>query len=251
MAAMDLTGKNILITGASSGIGEGTAQLLADLGAKCVLVARNEERLKKVLDSMPNAGHRYYVFDLTDVDNISDLMNKIVAENGPLDGLVYCAGVSDTRPIRSCEYKYMRSVMDVNFFAYHEIIRCMMKKKNHGTDCHIVGISSCASAVGQKGQGAYSASKAAMDAVSRVLADELASKGAVINTIRPGMIRTEMYKKFLEETGREPGEGMDKRQILGIGEVEDVAGMAAFLLSPLSKFITGSNIPVDGGYTCH
>lgn len=251
---VDLSEKRIIITGASSGIGRATARLLSELGAKCALVARNEARLQETIGGMLGAEYKYYLFDFENVDGISELTERIVSDIGQLDGMVYCAGISDTRPLKICSYQYMQTVMNINYFAYHEMIRCLAKKSNHAEQCSIVGISSCASIIGERGQSAYSASKAAMDASSRVLAAELGKKGFVINTIRPGMIepaKSEMYQKFLNEVGKTTNELLDARQVLGVGSVDDVARVAAFLLSSSADFVTGTNIAVDGGLSSH
>lgn len=168
-----------------------------------------------------------------------------------MDGLAYCAGISGTQPIKTNKAGYMQHIMQVNFFAYYEMIRCMVKKGNHANPCRIVGISSVASTCPAKGQSAYSAAKAAMDAATRALAVELAEKGVYLNTVRPGCIDTEMHQAFRRETGIDPMDSIRDRQFLGIGMPDDVANIITYLLSPASKFMTGVNIAVDGGYTCH
>ena len=250
---IDLTGKKIVITGASSGIGRAVAMILADLGAQCILIARREERLKEVMVRLSNlhGGHRYYVFDLENVGLIEQLIKEIVRDIGPLDGMAYCAGIPGTQPIKVNKLAYMQHIMRVNFYAYYEMIRCMVQRGNYSNPCRIVGISSVAAPCPAKAQSAYSASKAAMDAATRGLAVELHSKGVYLNTVRPGCIDTEMHQSFHEGTGIDPMDPIRDRQFMGIGQPEDVAGLVAYLLSPASKFMTGVNIAVDGGYTCH
>lgn len=179
------------------------------------------------------------------------MIKKIVDDVGPLDGMAYCAGISGTQPIKVNKTTYMHHIMEVNFFAYYEMIRYMIKKGTYSNPCRIVGISSVASPYPEKGQSAYSAAKAAMDAATRALAVELADKGIYLNTIRPGCIDTEMHRSFHKKTGIDPMDSIRDRQFLGIGQPEDVACMVAYLLSPAAKFMTGATIAVDGGYTCH
>lgn len=250
---VDLTGKKIVVTGASSGIGRGVAELLGDLGAQCILIARREDKLKKVAASVAGgvSTHKYYVFDLEKVDLMEELIKRIVNDVGPLDGMAYCAGISGTQPIKMNKMAYMQHIMQVNFFAYYEMIRCMIKKGNYSNPCRIVGISSVSASHPAKGQSAYSAAKAAMDVATKALAAELYNKGVCLNTVRPGCIDTEMHQVFHKETGIDPMDSIRNRQFLGIGQPEDVAGIVAYLLSPASKFMTGVNIAVDGGYTCH
>lgn len=248
---IDLTGKKIVVTGASSGIGRGVVEMLGDLGAQCILIARREEKLKETVASIAGDKHKYFVFDLEQVELIEELIKRIVNEIGPLDGMAYCAGISGTQPIKANKMAYMQHIMQVNFLAYYEMIRCMVKKGNFSNPCRIVGISSVGAPYPAKGQSAYSAAKAAMDAATRALAVELYSKGVCLNTVRPGCIDTEMHQAFHKETGIDPMDSIRERQFLGIGHPEDVAGIVAYLLSPASKFMTGVNIAVDGGYTCH
>lgn len=248
---IDLTDKTIIITGASSGIGYASAIMLASVGAKCMLIARRENKLEEVIKKLNGEGHRYYRYDLFDIGEIEKLINTIVMDVGPIDGLAYCAGIPGTQPIKMNSNSYMQKIMQVNFFAYYEMIRCIVKKGNFHNPCRIVGISSVGAKYPQQGQSPYGASKAAMDTATRGLAVELASKGICLNTVLPGGILTEMHKSFLEETGIDFMNSIKDRQFLGCGQPEDVAGMVTYLLSPAAKFITGQNIIVDGGYTCH
>ncbi|MBN1639332.1 MAG: SDR family oxidoreductase [Ignavibacteriales bacterium] len=245
---MDLTGKLILVTGASSGIGRETAIHLSKLGAKVVLVARNEEKLKETLRFCDGNENRYYCFDLTEIVGIENLINKIVLENNGLDGLAYCAGVSTNRPLAMYKFDRVHEVMLINFYAFFELIRIISKKGNYNPGLSIVGLSSIASIKGNAAQTAYAASKAAMDGSMRCLAKELSGKKIRVNTILPSMINTEMYRSYSRKSGVGE-ETILKRQYLGIGETTDVANAVAFLLSDASAFVTGTQLPVDGGYT--
>ena len=125
---VDLTGKQILITGASSGMGAETARLCAKLGAKVVLVARNEEKLGAVLHELEGEGHRYYSFDLSNVEEIENFIKNMIAETGPLDGFVHSAGVTSTRPLKTLKPSALLAVMNINYFSFVEIIRCITKR---------------------------------------------------------------------------------------------------------------------------
>ena len=135
--------------------------------------------------------------------------------------------------------------------GFIEFVRCLTKKNRYNTGMRIIGISSTAGLRGSKAHLAYSASKAGMNGAMRCMAVELAAKGITANTIAPGMIDTDMYKKFLNDNGYESQAniGLLARQYLGIGKTDDVAAVIAFLLAPVSRFITGVCIPVDGGLT--
>ena len=245
---VDLRGKKILITGASSGMGAETAVLCSQLGAKVILVARREDKLKEVISKLEGDDHKYYIFDLSLVDELEDFIKAIIAETGPVDGFVHSAGISSTRPLKMIKPAHMREVMDINLYSFVEITRCITKKNCFNSGLSIVGVSSISSTLGNQTKTAYCASKAAMDAAVRCFAKELASNGIRANTVCPGMINTDIYKKFLDNAGDSyDAEVRMYRQYLGLGEPEDVANMIVFLLSDASRLITGSNIGVDGG----
>lgn len=245
---VDLSGKNILITGASSGMGAETARLCSQLGAKVILVARREEKLVEVIGTLEGDGHKYYSFDLGRVDDIEDFIKGVIAETGPLDGFVHSAGISSTRPLKMIKPGVLREVMEINFNSFVEITRCITKRKCYNPGLSIVGISSISSTLGNQTKTAYCASKAAMDAVVRCFAKELASSGVRANTVCPGMIDTAIYEKFKDNAGDSYDAKMRMdRQYLGLGQPIDVANMIVFLLSDASRMITGANIGVDGG----
>jgi NAD(P)-dependent dehydrogenase (short-subunit alcohol dehydrogenase family) len=244
---MDLTGKFVMVTGASSGIGRETAIQCSKLGAKVVIVARREKELGETIDLMDGKGHSYYTFDLSNVGGIEDLVSKIVKENGPFDGFVHSAGISVKRPVMMLKYKDLHEAMLINFYSFFELVRVISKKNNFNPGFSIVGISSIASITCKPGQAGYSASKAAMNAAMKCMALELSSKNIRINTILPGMISTDMWQRYKTLHNR------DERHYktggaLGVGQPEDVAYMAAYLLSGAAKFITRDEIQITGGY---
>lgn len=245
---IDLRNKKILITGASSGIGRETAILCSKVGAKVILVARNEEKLKSVNLELEGEGHKYYTFDLSNVDEIESFIKKIKEENGALDGFVHSAGIGSTRPLKLLKPSVMREVMSINFFSFIEIVRNITKKNFYNEGMSIVGVSSISSKQGNQSKTAYCSSKAAMDGAIRCIAKEFSHNKIRVNTVCPAMINTELYKQFLENSGEsEDAKDIINRQYLGVGEPIDVANMIAFLLSDAAKFITGSSVNLDGG----
>ncbi|NLX90376.1 MAG: SDR family oxidoreductase [Firmicutes bacterium] len=246
---LDLTGKHILVTGASSGIGKATAIYISKLGAKVTLVARNEKKLEDTLSKLEGEGHSVYPFDLKQVEEIEGLINNIVSQKGALNGLVHCSGIATMRPLSMTRTAFLHDMMLLNFYAYVELIRCSSKKNNFTEGASFIGISSARSISGDKSQTAYCSSKAAMDAATRCMAKELATKKIRVNTVIAGFIKTAMYDMFVGNAGEEAVNSyILGRQYLGMGETVDVANAVAYLLSDAAKFITGTGLIVDGGF---
>lgn len=251
MDFIDLSGKKIIVAGASSGIGRRTALLLNELGATVILMARREEELKNIVSEMEGNDNSYYCIDLSDIDGIEPLFTKIHNKVGGIDGFVYSAGMSMSLPLQMFKPEKLNKIFSINFFAFVECIRQVCKRGRYNKGMSIVGISSIAALKGDKAHVGYSASKAAMDAAVRCIAKEVASKNIRINNVAPAMTRTHMYTKFLQNGGNNDKENQELliRQYLGIAETEDIANAVAFLLSDRAKFITGITLPVDGGLT--
>ena len=245
---IDLSGKTILVTGASSGMGAETARLCSQLGARVILIARREEKLREVMAGLEGEGHAMFPFDLSRVDEIEGFIKGVIAQAGPLDGFVHSAGIPGTRPLKLFKPTALREVMDINFSAFVEIVRCITKRNAFREGMSIVGISSVSSKIGSLGKTGYCASKAAMDAAARCMAKELAPNGIRANTVCPGLIETAIFQTFKDIAGNsQDAQAKLDRQYLGLGQPIDVANMVVFLLSDASRMITGANIGVDGG----
>lgn len=249
---IDFTGKNILIVGASSGIGEETAYVLSECGANVILVARREDKLKEVYKNICSENKSYYVGDVSDISNIELLFKKIVDETGKLDGMAYVAGISDGDvPLKFLTYERQMSTFITNYFGFVECVRQVTKRGRYNDGLRIAAVSSVASLRGEKAHVAYSASKSAMDSAIRCIAKELGTKKICINSVAPSMVNTEMYQHFLEIQGEDSSANLRAidRQYLGLAETRDVANAMAFLLSDEARFITGITMPVDGGFS--
>ena len=243
----EFSGKTILITGATGGLGEACARLLAGEGARLVLTARNAGALQ-TLSTALGEGHRVFPLDLSDPRNIAPVFREILSACGPLSGMVYCAGTAGTRPLSALNPDALSEVMDLNFASFVECCRLLCKKGNFKAPCSIVGISSVSSLQGNNAKTAYCASKAAMDAAVRCLAKEVCDKGIRVNTVLPGLVRTQMYEHLKETMGEEVGfQEIMRRQYLGVGAPQDVAQAVLFLLSERSASCTGTGLHLDGG----
>lgn len=243
-----LEGKTILVTGASSGIGRQCVIDCSKMGAKVVAIGRNQERLNSVISEMEGRGIGYS-FDLQQIEGISELIADIVSKYGKLDGFIHAAGIEITNPVKLSKTSDYETLFRVNSLSAFEIIKnlCGIKTFNKGGS--IVLISSISGIIARKGLSAYAASKGALMSAARVMALEMSSRGVRVNTISPGTILTPMMQKVLDAMSNED----KKRRIdgfpLGLGESTDISNACIFLLSDASRWITGQNIVVDGGFT--
>jgi NAD(P)-dependent dehydrogenase (short-subunit alcohol dehydrogenase family) len=242
---MNLTGRSVLVTGASSGIGRACAVTLSKLGARVVLSARREDELNETLSMLEGSGHSIYVCDLSDSVDVS----KMIAQIGKVNGLIHSAGVSPMSPIGCVSESEIEEVFKVNCFSFLELMKHYSKAKNRSEKFSAVVISSVSAFAGWAGGSVYCASKGALSAAVRSLAIELAPKGVRINAICPSNVKTPLYDAGAAEiNGEEALNSLLSRQVLGLGMPEQIAEVTAFLLSDASSFITGVNLPVDGGY---
>ena len=241
------SGKCIIIAGAASGIGKSSSILLDSLGAKLILIDINENALKGTSQIMNRPYHKQVLYDFRSHEGIENMIQGIIDSNGPIDGLVYTVGVRSRRPLSLLKSKHVNEILATNLVSFIELVRVVAKKGNFHEGMSIVGISSVAAQRGSPGITAYAASKAALDGSIRCLAKELFFKKIRINTIVPGQIKTEEYDKYMNSKEGSEDEVLN-RQYLGLGEPVDAANLILFLLSDSSRMISGSAVPLDGGY---
>lgn len=247
---MELSDRTILVTGASSGIGRKTAIILSRLGARIILVARTQERLIDTLSLMEGKGHIVQPFDLSCWQEIPGLFSEVAAKVGPMHGLVHSAGKNIVLPFTMQSEKQMKEVMQINFNAALFLSQQFSKKKHHFSNSSIVFISSISGLIGERGNAIYSASKAALNGLMKTLAVELAPTIRV-NCINPGYVLTELTQNLNEKLTEESIDTIQKMHPLGIGSPADIANAVAFLLADTGRWITGTTMVVDGGYTAH
>lgn len=252
MPSYDLANKTVLITGASSGIGEYFAELFVNQACNVVLVARRHEKLTtfiKQFDHDVQARIHCFECDISDPAKIDTLMSELKQNNIVVDVLINNAGVAEGTSFLDTTHSDMRRVMSTNFEGFwyltQQITAEMINSKTEGS---IINIASILAQGTAQWVSTYAASKAAMEHASRNLALELSRHSIRINCIAPGYIRTPLNKDFFDT---ESGERMIRRiPQKRLGTYEDLAGAVLLLASPLSAYMTGSTITVDGGHVC-
>lgn len=244
-----LENKTILITGASSGIGRQCAIDCSKMGAKVVAIGRNENHLKETVGLLEGEGHSSYVFDLVKLTEIKQLVSQIVADNGKLDGIVCAAGNEKSAPMKLLSPSDYEEIMRVNTISAFELVRHVSGVKYIKTPASIVLIASITAVIARQTTTAYSASKGALVSGSRVMALELSKRKIRVNCISPGTILTPMMQNYLFQLSEEDCQKRINGFPLGLGDTTDVSNACIYLLSDASKWVTGQNLIIDGGYT--
>lgn len=239
-----LEGKTILVTGASSGIGRATAIECSKMGAKVVITARSQSRLKETLDSLEGEGHQMILCDLTNDDEVSTLVEVTPV----LDGLVCNAGINKLVPIRQLKEVDLTNIFAVNTFSPILLVQKLSKKKKIANDASLVFTSSI-SGIGAAavGESMYIASKGAVSAFVKAAALEFAKKGIRVNAVCPGMVKTDMSDAY--ELNEGENEDLKNYPLGRYANPEDVAWGIVYLLSNAASWVTGTNMVIDGGLT--
>ena len=244
-----LQGKTVVITGASSGLGRECAFQCSRMGAKIVALGRNEQRLNDLTNSLEGEGHKMWTFDLTNLDDINNLVNDIHDNYGKIDGFVHSAGVEKTAPSKLLSPSDYENLLRINTISAFEFIRqlCQVKYFNHGGS--VILIASITALIARNGLTAYSASKGALISGARTLALEYAKRRIRVNTISPGTVKTPLMEQYLSTLSESDREKRLAGFPLGIGNPSDIAHACVYLLSDASQWMTGQNLIIDGGYT--
>lgn len=240
-----LEGKTILVTGASSGIGQKTAIECSKMGARMVITGRNAERLQDSYSQLEGEGHIQKLAELTAQEDIEILIDGLPV----LDGLVLCAGSGVTKPFQFSTRDQFDKVFNVNYFAPVELLRLLVKKKMLAKPSSVVFVSSIGGVWSfNPGNGVYGASKAALNSTMRFCALELAPKKIRVNSVNPGMVHTKLINPSAISEEQQIAD-METYPLKRYGEPEDVAYGIIYLLSDASSWITGHSLVIDGGKT--
>lgn len=255
LESWNLAGKTALVGGASQGMGEATAQLLAERGARIIALARNEEKLKKLVNDLPGSGHKHFSIDFADTAKLQQLLPQLAKENiqilinnavGPKGGLLYESKVDEFEiPLR------------VHLYASHLLVQASlpaMKSTGYG---RIVNIISTSVKTPLPNLGISNTVRGAIANWSKTLAGELAAFNITVNNVLPGYIRTGRFNSLAEASAQQQDTSVEKIEnqwkesipMKRIGTPREIAEAIGFLVSPAASYITGTNLPVDGGRT--
>ena len=216
------------------------------------MVARNEDKLREVSKWLPENCFDIYPFDLLETDRIPDLVNTIREKKGPLGGLVHSAGNFPVTPLRAFDPVQYRHLYDLHVTAFFMLSQAVCFKRNADkTGVSVVAVSSAAAMKSSEGLSTYSSVKGALLSAVRSLSVEYAPKLIRFNCVCPGWVETPMLEsiKKLHPDQNSFDENVTNKHPLGLGEPIDVANAICFLLSEASRWVTGTSLIIDGGYS--
>jgi NAD(P)-dependent dehydrogenase (short-subunit alcohol dehydrogenase family) len=246
-----LKDKFILITGASSGIGRQCAITFSKHGARVALFGRDQHRLEETLGMMEQSSdHVICSVDLLEYEKIADVVKVFVNRQGPIEGVVNCAGISTTLPLNAISTGKMEEFFRINVVGAVNLTRNALKLTHFSViGGSIIFISSVMGVTGESGKALYSMTKGALISAVRSMAIELATRKIRVNAISPGVVDTPMTKHAVYSKDEGSMNKIKSLHPLGLGQPADVANACLFLSSDAARWITGTNLIVDGGYS--
>ena len=244
---LDFTGRTVLVTGGSSGLGRETAVVLSELGARVIVTARRTDELEATLGWMASGDHALEPFDLADLDAIPGWVKSLASRHGPFHGLVHAAGIEKTIGLRGLSVDVLNQTFRVNLDSAVMLAKGF-RQKGCCNAASVVFVSSVWALVGVPATAAYAASKAALIGLTRSLASELAREGIRVNCIAPGIVQSETSDRLRRALGEDRFAAIVAQYPLGLGTTWDVACAAAYLLSDAGRWVTGHTLVVDGGF---
>jgi NAD(P)-dependent dehydrogenase (short-subunit alcohol dehydrogenase family) len=239
--------KKILVTGATSGIGLALCDFLIKQECSVIGVGRDNNKIEDLIKKSDNK-LKFLSLDLIDFSNYSMIFDEMLAGE-KFDGFVHCAGIEETLPLTMYNPENVKRIFDINVFSGIELLRHFSKKKYSNDGASVVFLSSVMGELGQPGKIGYCATKSAILGIVKASALELAKRRFRVNSVAPGVVNTPMTQKLFSQIEDDNIQRIKEMHPLGIGEVDDVVPAITFLLSDSSKWITGQNIKIDGGYS--
>lgn len=239
---------NILLTGATSGIGLETLKRLLENKNKVFAVARDFSKISDLVELYSDTIVPI-AFDLKETENIEKIFNEINLVDEKLDALIHCAGIEETIPLTLYSPAKIKNIYEVNVFAGIELLRHFTKKKYSNDGASAVFVSSVMGVLGQPGKIGYCSTKSAVLGMVKASALEFAKRKIRVNAVLPGVVNTPMTQNLFSQISAENVEEIKAMHPLGIGEVSDVVPTIEFLISASSRWITGQNFIIDGGYS--
>lgn len=213
-------------------------------------LGRNQDRLEETVALMESKGHVLVTLDLTESEKIKENVSNIVSAVGPIHGVLHCAGISETLPLKLMKRELLDKFFRNNVYSAIEMTREVCSVKNVAKEgASIVFFSSIMGCVGESGKSLYSMTKGALIAATRSLACEFAKKRIRFNCVSPGAILTPINANMPHMADPEKKQALVDKHLLGLGDCSDISNACIYLLSDASKWVTGQNLIVDGGYT--
>src|SRR5450830_1614260 len=239
----------VVDTGGSRGIGRSTVERLLDDGCGVVATSRQLDGCYDDITAGEADRLRFLKWDLSDVDSIQQYADQVIAQVGPVAGLVHCAGVQLTVPLGMSKPSMVAGLFAINTFAAMEPVRCFSRRAAvDERGAAFILVSSVSAHEGAVGIAAYAASKGALEGFLRAAAAELMPRHIRLNVVVPGMIDTDMMREFVDRMDAVQRAALKSEYPLGIGQPRHVADLIAFLLSDRSEWISGQSFVIDGGH---
>lgn len=239
---------NVILTGATSGIGFETLKQLVENKHTVFAIGRDFSKIEYYIQEN-SSRIKKHVFDFINVHEIEKLFLNFELNDEKFDTLIHCAGIEETLPLTLYTPDKIQQIYTINVFAGIELMRHFTKKKFSNDGASIVFLSSVMGVLGQPAKIGYCSTKAAVLGMVKASALEFSKRKIRINAVLPGIVKTPMTQNLFSQISEENIDQIIDMHPLGIGEVEDVVPMILFLISENSKWITGQNFVIDGGYS--
>ena len=244
---MTVSGKVVLVTGASRGIGRAIAEALAAAGAAVVLGARDEAKLAEAVDAIVSIGGRASAvsLDVCHRESVDAALAAVLQRHGRIDGLVNNAGITRDNLLLRMKAEEWEAVLSTNLTGVYHCTQAALRPMLKQRSGRIVNVTSVVGITGNAGQANYAASKAGVIGFTKSIAREVASRSITVNAVAPGFIDTEMTAAMTDKAKEAVASSIPMGRV---GKPEDVAGAALFLLSDAAAYVTGQVLGVDGGF---